>query len=213
MAVTRRGKVAVRSPARWPVTGVGVGALALTGHAPAALQRAIDSAAAEAETPPPVCPLTGAAAPGGKIPQPTRARREDREPARGTPPGRARPRRHRLRGAGRGRHHPVHRAVPVQRRREGRTRPQRSHDRPARSSCSTGSRRSRTRAVPTRCARRSTARGSRTSPRRGAAGVHRDPHRVAPHNLFSTTATCGAAAKLRTARPDAVVHVQRRSSR
>ena len=68
MAVTRRGKLAVSLAGALAVTGVGVGALALTGHAPAALQRAIDHVAGEAKTPPPVCPLTGAPAPHGTIP-------------------------------------------------------------------------------------------------------------------------------------------------
>lgn len=68
MAVTRRGKFAVSVVGALAVTGVGVGALALTGHAPAAIQRAIDSVAGEAKTPPPVCPLTGAPAPHGTIP-------------------------------------------------------------------------------------------------------------------------------------------------
>ncbi len=68
MAVTRRGKLAVSLAGALAVTGVGVGALALTGHAPPALQRAIDNATGEAKTPPPVCPLTGTPAPPGSIP-------------------------------------------------------------------------------------------------------------------------------------------------
>ena len=68
MAVTRRGKLAVSLAGALAVTGVGVGALALTGHAPPALQRAIDNVTGEAKTPPPVCPLTGTPAPHGSIP-------------------------------------------------------------------------------------------------------------------------------------------------
>jgi hypothetical protein len=68
LAATRRGKVAVALVGVVGLTGVSAGALALTGHAPAPLQHAIDSVTGHAETPPPACPLTGRSAPGGKIP-------------------------------------------------------------------------------------------------------------------------------------------------
>jgi hypothetical protein len=68
VAVTRRGKVIVGLAGIVGLTGVSAGALALTGHAPAPLQRAFNSATGRAETPPPTCPLTGRDAPGGKIP-------------------------------------------------------------------------------------------------------------------------------------------------
>jgi hypothetical protein len=68
LAVTRRGKVAVALAGVVGLTGVSAGALALTGHAPAPLQHAFNSVTGNAESPPPVCPLTGRNAPGGKIP-------------------------------------------------------------------------------------------------------------------------------------------------
>jgi DUF3048 family protein len=68
MVATRRGKLAVSLTGALVITGVGVGALALTGHAPAPIQRAFNHATGKAETPPPVCPLTGVEAPGGAIP-------------------------------------------------------------------------------------------------------------------------------------------------
>jgi hypothetical protein len=68
VAVTRRGKVIVSMAGALAVSGAGVGALALTGHVPAPLQRAFDAATGEAQTPPPVCPLTGLDAPHGAIP-------------------------------------------------------------------------------------------------------------------------------------------------
>jgi hypothetical protein len=68
VAVTHRGKLAVSLVGALAVTGAGVGALALTGHAPAPLQRAFDHAVGEARIPPPVCPLSGTPAPHGEIP-------------------------------------------------------------------------------------------------------------------------------------------------
>ena len=67
MAMTRRGRVIVSVTGALAMTGVGVGALALTGHAPAPIQQAFNHATGRAE-PPPVCPLTGEDAPGGAIP-------------------------------------------------------------------------------------------------------------------------------------------------
>jgi DUF3048 family protein len=69
LAVTRRGKVIVALTGVVGLTGVSAGALALTGHAPAPLQRAFNSVTGHAEGPPPSCPLTGRDAPGGEIPQ------------------------------------------------------------------------------------------------------------------------------------------------
>ncbi len=68
MAVTRRGKLIVSLAGAVAITGVGVGALALTGHAPAPLQRAFDEAAGRAPSSPPTCPLNGGEAPGGEVP-------------------------------------------------------------------------------------------------------------------------------------------------
>lgn len=69
MAVTRRGKLIVSVTGALAITGVGVGALALTGHAPAPIQRAFDQVTDRSESPPPVCPLNGKRAPGGGIPR------------------------------------------------------------------------------------------------------------------------------------------------
>jgi hypothetical protein len=69
LAVTRRGKVAIAFAGVVGLTGVSAGALAITGHAPAPLQHAYNSVTGHAEAPPPACPLTDRDAPGGKIPQ------------------------------------------------------------------------------------------------------------------------------------------------
>jgi hypothetical protein len=52
------------------LSGIGVAALALSGHAPGPIQEAFDHVAgtSHASTPPPACPLTGQPAPGGAIP-------------------------------------------------------------------------------------------------------------------------------------------------
>jgi Protein of unknown function (DUF3048) N-terminal domain/Protein of unknown function (DUF3048) C-terminal domain len=68
VAVTRRGKLIVTVVGALAITGVGVGALALTGHAPAPIQRVFDEAAGRADPAPPECPLNGTDAPGGAIP-------------------------------------------------------------------------------------------------------------------------------------------------
>ena len=68
MAATRRGRIVAIVAGALVISGIGVGALAFTGHAPAPLQRAFDHATGHAETPAPACPLTGEAAPGGQIP-------------------------------------------------------------------------------------------------------------------------------------------------
>jgi hypothetical protein len=70
LTFTRRGKIAVTAGTVVVLSGVGVGALALTGHAPTPIQRAFDEVTGtdHTDTPPPVCPLTGVEAPGGKIP-------------------------------------------------------------------------------------------------------------------------------------------------
>jgi hypothetical protein len=69
VAVTRRGKVIVVLSGAVAAVGVGVGALAITGHAPAPIQHAFNDATGRAETPPPVCPLNGEPAPGGTVPR------------------------------------------------------------------------------------------------------------------------------------------------
>ena len=70
MTFTRRGKIAVTAGTVVALSGAGVGALALTGHAPAPIQKAFDTVTGTEHTqaPPPACPLTGVEAPGGTIP-------------------------------------------------------------------------------------------------------------------------------------------------
>jgi hypothetical protein len=68
LKLTRRGKIGLATGTIVALSGFGVGALALTGHAPAPIQRAFDSATHTDHSPPPTCPLTGRPAPGGKIP-------------------------------------------------------------------------------------------------------------------------------------------------
>ena len=70
MALTRRGRLAVSVIGALALVAVGGIALALTGHAPAVIQQAVDKvtgATHEAE-PPPTCPLTGTPAPHGEVP-------------------------------------------------------------------------------------------------------------------------------------------------
>ena len=68
MALTRRGKIVVSVTGALVLVTVGGIALALTGHAPSALQRAVDNVTGQTHTPAPTCPLTGKPAPGGKVP-------------------------------------------------------------------------------------------------------------------------------------------------
>ncbi len=71
MALTRRGKVVVSVAGALALVGVGGIALALTGHAPAVIQQAVDNVTGQEHTPappPPTCPLTGKPAPGGVVP-------------------------------------------------------------------------------------------------------------------------------------------------
>lgn len=68
MAVTRRGKLIVSVTGALAITGVGVGALALTGRAPAPIQQAFNQATGRTPTAPPLCPLTGQDAPDGAVP-------------------------------------------------------------------------------------------------------------------------------------------------
>lgn len=69
MALTRRGKAAASIGGALALVAVGGIALALTGHAPAPIQRAVDAFTGEEHTkPPPTCPLTGMPAPGGEVP-------------------------------------------------------------------------------------------------------------------------------------------------
>jgi hypothetical protein len=71
LSLTSRGKVAVTGFVVVALSGAGVGALALTGHAPTPIQHAFDSATGTTHSPapPPTCPLTGTEAAGGKIPR------------------------------------------------------------------------------------------------------------------------------------------------
>lgn len=70
MALTRRGKAAVSIGGALALVAAGGIALALTGHAPAPLQRAVDAFTGEEHTkPPPTCPLTGMRPPGGQVPR------------------------------------------------------------------------------------------------------------------------------------------------
>ncbi len=68
MRLTRRGKIIFALAVVVALSGA-VGALALTGHAPAPIQRAFSAITGKTPPPPPpTCPLTGTPAPGGKIP-------------------------------------------------------------------------------------------------------------------------------------------------
>jgi hypothetical protein len=72
LSLTRRGKVVVSVAGALALVGVGGIALALTGHAPAVIQQAVDKVTGQEHTPtppPPTCPLTGKPAPGGEVPQ------------------------------------------------------------------------------------------------------------------------------------------------
>ena len=69
MALTRRGMAVAAIGGALALVAVGGIALALTGHAPAPIQRAVDAFTGQEHTkPPPTCPLTGMPAPGGKVP-------------------------------------------------------------------------------------------------------------------------------------------------
>ena len=69
MALTRRGKSLITILGAFGLVAIGGIALALTGHAPAPIQRAVDAVTGREEAPPPpTCPLTGEPAPAGKVP-------------------------------------------------------------------------------------------------------------------------------------------------
>jgi hypothetical protein len=71
LSLTRRGKLVVSIAGALALVGVGGIALALTGHAPAVIQQAVDKVTGQEHTPappPPTCPLTGKPAPGGVVP-------------------------------------------------------------------------------------------------------------------------------------------------
>jgi DUF3048 family protein len=68
VALTRRGRVATAFGGALALVTVGVGALALTGHAPTAIQKVVDGVTGQDHLPPPTCPLTGKAAPGHEVP-------------------------------------------------------------------------------------------------------------------------------------------------
>jgi hypothetical protein len=70
LALTRRGKAVTALVGACIFLTAGVGALALTGNAPAPLQHVVDTVTGHDE-PPATCPLTGEAAPGGRVPQRT----------------------------------------------------------------------------------------------------------------------------------------------
>ena len=72
MALTRRGRIVVIVAGATALVTVGGIALALTGHAPAVIQKAVDTVTGDDHTstpPPPTCPLTGKPAPGGRVPR------------------------------------------------------------------------------------------------------------------------------------------------
>ena len=70
MALTRRGRLVVSVVGALALVAVGGIALALTGHAPAVIQEAVDNVTGQshAPEPPPTCPLTGTPAPHGEVP-------------------------------------------------------------------------------------------------------------------------------------------------
>ena len=129
LALTRRGRLVVSVVGALALVAVGGIALALTGHAPAVIQEAVDNVTGQshAPEPPPTCPLTGTPAPARRGPSPAGAGRQGREHARRVPARRPPERRRRLRGARRGRHHALHGALPVQGRQAGRAGPERAH--------------------------------------------------------------------------------------
>jgi hypothetical protein len=69
LALTRRGKVVVSVTGALTLVAAGGIALALTGHAPGVIQRAVDKVTGQVRTPPPTCPLTGRPAPGREVPR------------------------------------------------------------------------------------------------------------------------------------------------
>lgn len=71
MALTRRGRIAGSVAGALALVAIGGIALALTGHAPAVIQEAVDNVTGEdhAPAPPSTCPLTGMPAPGGEVPR------------------------------------------------------------------------------------------------------------------------------------------------
>jgi hypothetical protein len=71
LALTRRGRIVVSVAGALALVAVGGIALALTGHAPAVIQKAVDKVTGDehTSTPPPTCPLTGKPAPGGEVPR------------------------------------------------------------------------------------------------------------------------------------------------
>ena len=71
MALTRRGRIVITVAGAFALVAVGGIALALTGHAPSVIQKAVDTVTGtdHQSKPPPTCPLTGKPAPGGKVPQ------------------------------------------------------------------------------------------------------------------------------------------------
>jgi Protein of unknown function (DUF3048) N-terminal domain/Protein of unknown function (DUF3048) C-terminal domain len=70
VALTPRGKIVTALVGACVFLMAGVGALALTGHAPAPLQHVVDTVTGH-DDPPPTCPLTGRAPADGRVPQRT----------------------------------------------------------------------------------------------------------------------------------------------
>src|SRR5260370_11880045 len=70
LALTRRGRIVIIVAGAFALVAVGGIALALTGHAPAVIQKAVDTVTGtdHVSKPPPTCPPTGKPAPPGKVP-------------------------------------------------------------------------------------------------------------------------------------------------
>jgi hypothetical protein len=69
LALTRRGRIVVTVAGALALVAVGGIALALTGHTPAVIRKALGTVTGEdhGSTPPPTCPLTGKPAPGREV--------------------------------------------------------------------------------------------------------------------------------------------------
>ena len=135
MALTRRGRIVIAVTGAFALVAVGGIALALTGHAPAVIQKAVDTVTgtdASAEAPAHLSAHRQART-RRQGPSPAGARRQGREHAGRVSARRSAERRRGLRGAGRGRHHAVHGPVPVQGRQD-RSAPSGARARPTRRS-------------------------------------------------------------------------------
>ena len=130
MALTRRGRLVVSVIGAIALVAVGGIALALTGHAPAVIQEAVDKVTGKVARAGAASHMSadGQARAARRGPAPAGAGRQGREHARRVPARGPPERRRGVRGARRGRHHALHGAVPVQGRQAGRARPERAHD-------------------------------------------------------------------------------------